>query len=66
VVQDAAMIVNPENVFDISRGICEVLRDSDLRKTLVERGRTRASEFSWLKAARETVDVYDEVLGGRR
>lgn len=66
VVQDAAMIVNPENVFDISRGICEVLRDSDLRKTLVERGRTRASEFSWLKAARETVEVYDEVLGGRR
>ena len=31
VVGDAAMIVNPENVFDIARGIREVLIDEDLR-----------------------------------
>ena len=31
VVGDAAMLVNPENVFDIARGIKEVLLDEELR-----------------------------------
>ena len=58
VVGDAAMIVNPENVFDIARGICEVLCDAELRASLIERGRARALAFSWLKAAEETLGVY--------
>ncbi len=62
VVEDAAMIVNPENVFDIARGICEVLRDAELRELLVQRGLKRASAFSWLNAARQTLEVYGEVL----
>ena len=32
VVGDAALLVNPENVFDIARGIQEVLLDEDLRE----------------------------------
>ncbi len=32
VVGEAAMIVNPENVFDIARGIREVLLDEGLRR----------------------------------
>jgi glycosyltransferase involved in cell wall biosynthesis len=62
VVDDAAMIVNPENVFDIARGIQEVLCDQDLREMLVARGRLRASSFSWLKAAEATLKVYEKVL----
>jgi len=31
-VGDAALLVNPENVFDIARGIREVLLDDDLRR----------------------------------
>ena len=31
VVGDAAMLVNPENVFDIARGMSEVLLDEELR-----------------------------------
>ena len=61
VVGDAAMIVNPENVFDIARGIQEVLSDRALRNALVTRGRTRARTFSWLQAATETLSVYRAV-----
>ena len=44
VVGDAAMLVKPENVFDIARGIKEVLLNSTLRRELIEKGRvTRRS-----------------------
>ena len=45
VVGDAAMLVNPENVFDIARGIKEVLLDSSLRTRLIAAGRTHAAEI---------------------
>ena len=47
VVGDAAMQVNPENVFDIARGIKEVLSDEELRAALIRRGREQAARFSW-------------------
>lgn len=61
VVGDAAIQVNPENVFDIARGIREVLLDEDLRKELVARGRVQAARFSWNRTAREVLEIYREV-----
>jgi glycosyltransferase involved in cell wall biosynthesis len=61
VVDDAALLVNPENVFDIARGIKEVLLDDGLRETLVRRGRVQAAKFSWERAAREVLEIYREV-----
>lgn len=66
VVGDAAVIVNPENVFDIARGICELLRDSELRDQLVARGRVRASSFSWTTAASETLQIYEAAAAQRQ
>ena len=65
VVGDAAMVVNPENVFDIARGIREVLCDDGLRQLLIARGRGRAAAFSWLRAAQETLQVYEEACQSR-
>jgi glycosyltransferase involved in cell wall biosynthesis len=62
VVEDAACIVNPENVFDIARGICEVLLDENLRASLIAKGRARAAAFSWLTSARETLETYREAV----
>lgn len=59
-VGDAAMLVNPENVFDIARGIREVLLDEPLRARLVQRGHQHASRFSWTKTAAEVIDIYQE------
>lgn len=65
VVGDAAMIVNPENVFDIARGIRDVLCDAELRTTLVARGQARARSFSWSRAAEQTLGVYEEAAARR-
>jgi glycosyltransferase involved in cell wall biosynthesis len=62
-VGDAAALVNPENVFDIARGIREVLLDEDLRRSLVRRGHQQLTRFDWLRTAREVADTYLEVAG---
>jgi glycosyltransferase involved in cell wall biosynthesis len=64
VVGGAAMLINPENVFDIARGITEVLSNDDLRREMVIKGRSQAASFSWARTAREVLDLYEEV-GGR-
>ncbi len=60
-VNDAAMLVNPENVFDIARGIREVLLNEELRRSLVSKGREQAARFSWERTAREVIEIYREV-----
>jgi glycosyltransferase involved in cell wall biosynthesis len=62
VVAGAAMLINPENVFDIARGIEEVLLDENLRAGLIKRGSERARQFSWTKTAEEVLRVYREVV----
>jgi glycosyltransferase involved in cell wall biosynthesis len=61
VAGDAAVLVNPENVFDIAAGIREVLTNQALRAELIERGRRRAREFSWERTACQVLEIYREV-----
>jgi glycosyltransferase involved in cell wall biosynthesis len=60
VVDDAAILVNPENVFDIARGISQALLDHALRTVLIRRGREQASRFSWERTARQVLEIYRE------
>ncbi len=66
VVGGAAMLVNPENVFDIARGIEEVLTKPELRQELIEKGLKQAAKFSWARTAREVADLYEEVAQASR
>ncbi len=65
VVGDAAVLVNPENVFDIARGLREALLNEPLRRELIRRGRQRVQRFSWEATAREVLQTYQEALGLR-
>jgi len=60
VVGDAAMLVNPENVFDIARGIRDVLLDDVLRAELIRKGRIQAARFNWERTARQVLEIYQE------
>jgi glycosyltransferase involved in cell wall biosynthesis len=60
VVGDAAVLVRPESVFDIARGIREVLTDDNLRAELIRRGHQQAARFSWERTARQVLDIYME------
>jgi glycosyltransferase involved in cell wall biosynthesis len=65
VVGDAAVMVNPENVFDIARGLRDALVDEDLRAALIERGFRQVKRFSWEATARQVVSTYLEVARSR-
>jgi glycosyltransferase involved in cell wall biosynthesis len=64
VVGGAAMLVNPENVFDIARGITEVLLNDALREDLIVKGRKQAASFSWARTADGVVKLYEELGSG--
>ena len=56
----AAVLVNPLDVLEISHGIEKALAT---RSDLVKKGLARVKQFSWEKAAHETLAVYEEVVG---
>src|SRR5713226_7265069 len=61
VVGKAAVLVNPENVFEIMRALHRVLVDHALRDRLKVRGYEKAKQFSWDASARQILRVYREV-----
>jgi len=63
VCADAAYYINPEDITTIAEGMCRVISDLELKTALVSKGIERASFFSWEKTARETLKVFDEILG---
>jgi len=63
VVGGAAVLVNPENVFEIMRALHRVLTDKALRDRMQERGYQQATKFSWETSVRRVLDVYRQVAG---
>jgi glycosyltransferase involved in cell wall biosynthesis len=63
VVGNAAVLVNPENVFEIMRALHRVLVDKALRDRMKERGYLQATRFSWEISVRRVRAVYREVGG---
>jgi glycosyltransferase involved in cell wall biosynthesis len=64
VVGNAAVMVNPENVFDIMRAMQRTLTDQHLREKLKTRGYEQVGKFSWEASARRLAKVYELVAAG--
>jgi glycosyltransferase involved in cell wall biosynthesis len=62
VVNGAAVLVNPENVFEIVHALHRVLVDQPLREKLKSRGYTQCQKFSWDASAHKLLDVYSQVV----
>jgi len=61
VVGNAAVLVNPENVFEIMRALHRVLTDQALRDRMKERGYQQVKKFSWEISVRRVLEVYRQV-----
>lgn len=66
VFDEAALLVNPENVFDIARGIRQILTEQVLRETLIQRGYELVKKYSWQRAAEKVREAYAAVAEQRR
>jgi glycosyltransferase involved in cell wall biosynthesis len=63
VVGDAAIMVDPYDVEALAQAMRRALTDADLRAGMREKGRERATQFTWERAARQTAAVYRELCG---
>jgi glycosyltransferase involved in cell wall biosynthesis len=62
VVGNAAVLVNPENLFEMRRALQRVLCDQALREKLRQSGYEQVKKFSWDHSVSEILAGYQEVL----
>jgi glycosyltransferase involved in cell wall biosynthesis len=59
---DAALAVDPHDQRGLTEALERLLTDAALRADLRARGLERAAAFSWDRAARSTLEVYQEAI----
>jgi len=63
---EAALLVNPRSVEDITNAIQRLVRDESLRYSLRQKGLARAQQFTWGKSAERHLKVFEGILSGKR
>ncbi len=61
VVEDCALLFDPYNPKDIADKVRLIVSDRDLRTILIEKGKTRAAQFSWEQSSQETLEIFNEI-----
>jgi glycosyltransferase involved in cell wall biosynthesis len=62
---DAALLVDPENVEALAAALDSLASNSLVRQQLAEKGLERVQLFSWLRTAKETEQLYQQVYATR-
>ncbi len=61
IVGSSGFLVDPYNIDEIACAIDNLLSDEELRKDFSIKAFERSKEFSWEKAARETISLYQDL-----
>jgi glycosyltransferase involved in cell wall biosynthesis len=61
IVGSAGVLVDPTNIQELADRIISLLRNPEERMRLSQLGINRASQFSWIEAARQTLNAYRSV-----
>jgi glycosyltransferase involved in cell wall biosynthesis len=61
VAEGAAVMIEPTDADGLSAALELVLLDSALRARLIEQGRRRAATYTWQRAAKLLLQVYEKV-----
>lgn len=63
---EAVLYVDPRSVEEIVARVRQLVENGALGEELIRCGLDRASQFSWRQAAERTLEVYEEVLSGKK
>jgi len=63
VAGDSAIMIDPYDVNAMANAMYNVLTNESLRQEMIKKGLQRIKLFSWEKAAKETLKVFEEVCG---
>ena len=61
IADEAALLFNPNDVYDMAEKIAKVITNHDLRTKLIKAGQERVKNFSWQKCAQETLEVINSL-----
>ncbi len=64
VAGDAAHLVNPYNPEEIAQTVLQLIQDPALKQQMIEKGLIRASQFTWEKTARATLNLMENLVKG--
>ena len=62
ICNDAAILVNPYNIDELSLAIEKVLTDNLLMLKMMNKGLIRSMNFSWKNTALSTIDAYKKII----
>lgn len=62
VAENAAKFFDPKSTKDLTQKLKLLMGDTKKRDELIKKGKERVKQFSWERAAKETLDVYRRVL----
>lgn len=54
----AAILIDPTNTDEIASAIENIVNSSNLRRSLINKGKKQAAKFSWSLTAKDTLNVY--------
>ena len=57
----AALLINPKNVCEITTAINKVLANERLAEGMILKGKTEYTRFSWIKCIGEYINLYNSV-----
>lgn len=64
VAGEAALLIDPRDTEELGATLARLAADEALREELIQRGRARASQFTWDSAVARTWAVYEKVMAG--
>ena len=62
VVGIASLIVDPSRPEELAEALLSVVRDPEMKRDLIAKGRINVQRFSWRATAGKTLEVYEKVL----
>jgi glycosyltransferase involved in cell wall biosynthesis len=62
VAEGASVLVDPDDADELANALAQTLNDDTLRRDLAARGRARAAEYTWRRAAERLLGVYEKVM----
>ncbi|MCB0164092.1 MAG: glycosyltransferase family 4 protein [Anaerolineae bacterium] len=65
IVGDAAVLVDPHDIDGLTVSMWRLLTDKEQKQLYIHKGLKRAKKFSWEKAARRTLEIYQKVGKGQ-
>ena len=64
VAEGASVLIDPDDAEELADALEQTLADDALRADLAMRGRARAAQYTWRRAAEQLLGVYEKVAAG--